>query len=112
MKQGTRDPRSTRERRRPDRGEQDYKRVLGGLLVQDRDLDVEDREGMEFVCGTPTEEQWGDLLFAWRVCKHVDLERDRAGEGAADRRHRRRASSRASTLCGSRSRRRASTGTT
>jgi phosphoribosylaminoimidazolecarboxamide formyltransferase / IMP cyclohydrolase len=59
------------ERRRPDRGERDYKRVLGGLLVQDRDLDVEDREGMRTVCGDPTEEQWGDLLFAWRVCKHV-----------------------------------------
>jgi phosphoribosylaminoimidazolecarboxamide formyltransferase / IMP cyclohydrolase len=59
------------ERRRPDRGEKDYKRVLGGLLVQDRDLDVQDREGMRVVCGDPTEEQWGDLLFAWRVCKHV-----------------------------------------
>jgi phosphoribosylaminoimidazolecarboxamide formyltransferase/IMP cyclohydrolase len=59
------------ERRRADRGERDYKRVLGGLLVQDRDLDVEDREGMVAVCGNPTEEQWGDLLFAWRVCKHV-----------------------------------------
>jgi phosphoribosylaminoimidazolecarboxamide formyltransferase/IMP cyclohydrolase len=59
------------ERRRPDRGEQDYKRVLGGLLVQDRDLDIEDRETMQVVCGKPSEEQWGDLLFAWRVCKHV-----------------------------------------
>jgi phosphoribosylaminoimidazolecarboxamide formyltransferase/IMP cyclohydrolase len=59
------------ERRRIERGEQDYKRVLGGLLVQDRDLDVEDREGMQVVCGEPTEEQWGDLLFAWRTCKHV-----------------------------------------
>ena len=37
-----------------------------------------------------TEEQWGDLLFAWRVCKHVELERDRAREGPADDRHRRR----------------------
>ena len=26
---------------------------------------------MEVVCGAPTEAQWGDLLFAWRVCKHV-----------------------------------------
>jgi phosphoribosylaminoimidazolecarboxamide formyltransferase/IMP cyclohydrolase len=26
---------------------------------------------MDAVCGAPTEEQWGDLLFAWRVCKHV-----------------------------------------
>ena len=45
--------------------------MLGGLLVQDRDWDVEDREGMEVVAGEPTEAQWGDLLFAWRVCKHV-----------------------------------------
>jgi phosphoribosylaminoimidazolecarboxamide formyltransferase/IMP cyclohydrolase len=60
-----------RERRGWERGERDYKRVLGGLLVQDGDSDVETREGMDTVCGAPTEEQWGDLLFAWRVCKHV-----------------------------------------
>jgi len=45
--------------------------VLGGLLVQERDWDVEDREGMGVVCGAPTEMSWGDLLFAWRLCKHV-----------------------------------------
>jgi phosphoribosylaminoimidazolecarboxamide formyltransferase/IMP cyclohydrolase len=60
-----------RERRRFDPGERDYKRVLGGLLVQDRDWGVEDRQGMEAVCGSPDETVWGDLLFAWRVCKHV-----------------------------------------
>ena len=60
-----------RERRRRSPGERDYKRVLGGLLVQDRDGDVDDREGMVPVCGEPTETDWGDLLFAWRVCKHV-----------------------------------------
>ena len=52
-------------------GERDYRRVLGGLLVQERDWDVDDREGMEVVCGAPDEVTWGDLLFAWRVCKHV-----------------------------------------
>jgi phosphoribosylaminoimidazolecarboxamide formyltransferase/IMP cyclohydrolase len=26
---------------------------------------------MQVVAGGVTEEQWGDLLFAWRVCKHV-----------------------------------------
>ena len=26
---------------------------------------------MEVVCGSLDEEAWGDLLFAWRVCKHV-----------------------------------------
>ncbi len=60
-----------RERRRFDPGEKDYKRVLGGLLVQDRDWDIEDREIMEVRCGTVDEATWGELLFAWRVCKHV-----------------------------------------
>ncbi|HEY6836099.1 MAG TPA: bifunctional phosphoribosylaminoimidazolecarboxamide formyltransferase/IMP cyclohydrolase [Gaiellaceae bacterium] len=60
-----------RERRLSNPGERDYRRVLGGLLVQERDADVDDREGMEVVCGSPSEMGWGDLLFAWRVCKHV-----------------------------------------
>jgi phosphoribosylaminoimidazolecarboxamide formyltransferase/IMP cyclohydrolase len=60
-----------RERRGFARGERDLKRVLGGVLVQDRDWDVDDREGMEVACGDITEEMWGDLVFAWRVCKHV-----------------------------------------
>jgi phosphoribosylaminoimidazolecarboxamide formyltransferase/IMP cyclohydrolase len=59
------------ERRAETPGERDYKRVLGGLLVQDRDADVEDREAMQVVSGELSEQQWGDLLFAWRVCKHV-----------------------------------------
>jgi phosphoribosylaminoimidazolecarboxamide formyltransferase / IMP cyclohydrolase len=59
------------ERRGWEPGELDLKRTLGGLLVQSRDWQIEDREGMEVVCGEPDEEQWGDLLFAWRVCKHV-----------------------------------------
>ena len=60
-----------RERRGFPRGERDFKRVLGGLLVQDRDWDVDDREGIEVACGEPDEACWGDLVFAWRVCKHV-----------------------------------------
>jgi phosphoribosylaminoimidazolecarboxamide formyltransferase/IMP cyclohydrolase len=60
-----------RERRAETPGERDYKRVLGGLLVQERDADIEDRETMEIATGAVTEQQWGDLLFAWRVCKHV-----------------------------------------
>jgi phosphoribosylaminoimidazolecarboxamide formyltransferase/IMP cyclohydrolase len=60
-----------RERRSWPAGELHHRRVLGGLLVQDRDWDIEDREGMTVVCGAPTEQVWGDLLFAWRVCKHV-----------------------------------------
>ena len=60
-----------RERRRADLGEREYKRVIGGLLVQDGDREVDDRSVMELVCGEASEEVWGDLLFAWRVCKHV-----------------------------------------
>ena len=60
-----------RERRGFSAGERDVKRVLGGLLVQDRDWDIDDREGMRLVCGEADEERWGDLIFAWRVCKHV-----------------------------------------
>jgi phosphoribosylaminoimidazolecarboxamide formyltransferase / IMP cyclohydrolase len=59
------------ERRLSNPGERDYRRVLGGVLVQERDSDVDDREGMEVVCGSADEMVWGDLLFAWRVCKHV-----------------------------------------
>lgn len=61
-----------RERRGFPAGERDFKRVLGGMLVQDRDWDVDDREGMEVVSGEPDEACWGDLVFAWRVCKHVE----------------------------------------
>jgi phosphoribosylaminoimidazolecarboxamide formyltransferase / IMP cyclohydrolase len=60
-----------RERRRGDFGERDYKRVIGGLLVQDGDREIDDRSGMELVCGEASESVWGDLLFAWRVCKHT-----------------------------------------
>jgi phosphoribosylaminoimidazolecarboxamide formyltransferase/IMP cyclohydrolase len=60
-----------RERRAFPREELEYKRVPGGLLVQDRDLDIEERDTMTVVAGSLTEEQWGSLLFAWRVCKHV-----------------------------------------
>jgi phosphoribosylaminoimidazolecarboxamide formyltransferase / IMP cyclohydrolase len=59
------------ERRRGDLGERDYKRVIGGLLVQDGDREVDDRSAMELVSGEASEDVWGDLLFAWRVCKHV-----------------------------------------
>jgi phosphoribosylaminoimidazolecarboxamide formyltransferase / IMP cyclohydrolase len=61
-----------RERRRAPFGERDYRRVAGGLLVQDSDAEVDDRDGMEVIAGrAPDEPGWGDLLFAWRVCKHV-----------------------------------------
>jgi len=60
------------ERRQQNPGEYDAKRVLGGLLVQDKDDDIEERDGMKVVTAKqPTESEWGDLLFAYRVSKHV-----------------------------------------
>src|SRR5918994_865237 len=60
------------ERRRFDIAERDLKRVIGGLLVQDRDIDLEDRSEMEVVTERkPTEREWGEMLFGWKVCKHV-----------------------------------------
>jgi phosphoribosylaminoimidazolecarboxamide formyltransferase/IMP cyclohydrolase len=60
------------ERRHLNIAERDLKRVMGGLLVQDRDLDLEDRSAMEVVTERkPTEREWGEMLFAWKVCKHV-----------------------------------------
>jgi len=57
--------------RRAGQGERGYKRVLGGMLVQDPDCELEDRKGWEVVTGEPTAPQWRDLVFAWQVCKHV-----------------------------------------
>jgi phosphoribosylaminoimidazolecarboxamide formyltransferase/IMP cyclohydrolase len=53
-------------------GEPEVRQVAGGLLVQDRDTSIDRREEMRVATRrTPTEDQWEDLLFAWRVCKHV-----------------------------------------
>jgi phosphoribosylaminoimidazolecarboxamide formyltransferase / IMP cyclohydrolase len=60
------------ERRQPDPAERDVKRVMGGLLIQDRDGDPEPREMMETVTKTePSEQQWRDMCFAWTVCRRV-----------------------------------------
>ena len=60
------------ERRHVNVAERDIKRVMGGLLVQDRDLGLEDRTEMEVVTERkPSEREWGEMLFGWKVCKHV-----------------------------------------
>ncbi len=60
------------ERRYSTVGEPVVRQVMGGLLVQDADAVRDDREAMEVVTERqPTEPEWGDLLFAWRVAKHV-----------------------------------------
>jgi phosphoribosylaminoimidazolecarboxamide formyltransferase/IMP cyclohydrolase len=50
----------------------DYKRVNGGLLVQDRDLGMITRDDLSVVSKCqPTEQQLQDLMFAWIVAKFV-----------------------------------------
>ena len=50
----------------------DFKRVTGGLLVQDRDLGMVTENELRIVTKiAPTAEQIQDLLFAWKVAKFV-----------------------------------------
>ena len=50
----------------------DFKRVTGGLLVQDRDTGAVARGDLEVVTRRPpTEAEVRDLLFAWKVVKFV-----------------------------------------
>ncbi|AGB42456.1 phosphoribosylaminoimidazolecarboxamide formyltransferase/IMP cyclohydrolase [Halobacteroides halobius DSM 5150] len=48
------------------------KKVVGGLLVQERDIVETDESELEVVTDVkPTAEQLKDLLFSWKVVKHV-----------------------------------------
>ncbi len=50
----------------------DFKRINGGLLVQDRDLGTIGINDLQIVSEKkPTEDQLRDLLFAWKVAKFV-----------------------------------------
>jgi phosphoribosylaminoimidazolecarboxamide formyltransferase/IMP cyclohydrolase len=50
----------------------DFKRVGGGLLVQSSDGKVLERKDLAVKTKKqPTEAQWTDLLFAWKVAKYV-----------------------------------------
>lgn len=65
----------------------DLKRVDGGLLAQDYDAGEDDLSGVSFVGDRrPTDEQWEELIFAWKVAKHtrsnaIVLTRDKATVG-------------------------------
>jgi phosphoribosylaminoimidazolecarboxamide formyltransferase/IMP cyclohydrolase len=61
-----------RERRKADMIDPALRQVVGGMLVQDRDADLEERVEMQVVSQRrPTEADWGEMSFAWKVCKHV-----------------------------------------
>ena len=50
----------------------DYKRVNGGLLVQEQDLGLINASDLKIVTDVqPTEAQIADLLFTWNVAKYV-----------------------------------------
>jgi len=49
-----------------------YKQVSGGMLVQDKDVGYVGIDDLKVVTEkAPTDEQMQDLLFAWKVAKHV-----------------------------------------
>ena len=50
----------------------DYKRIGGGMLVQSSDAKVIERKDLKVATRRqPSESEWNDLLFAWRVAKFV-----------------------------------------
>ena len=50
----------------------DFKRVNGGLLIQDRDLGMVSANDLQVVSKRqPSEQQLRDMLFAWKVAKFV-----------------------------------------
>jgi len=56
----------------PITGGLEFKRVNGGLLVQQRDAHILSRDDCRVVTKRqPTEKEWADMLFAWNVAKHV-----------------------------------------
>jgi phosphoribosylaminoimidazolecarboxamide formyltransferase/IMP cyclohydrolase len=49
-----------------------FRKVVGGLLLQERDSSREDiREAKVVTKRSPSEAEWKGLEFAWRICKHV-----------------------------------------
>lgn len=50
----------------------DIKKVVGGVLAQDRDMgSIEEKDLKVVTRRKPTDEELKALLFAWKVCKHV-----------------------------------------
>lgn len=49
----------------------DMKKVMGGILVQQRDTELYDSEWTVVTKAQPTEKQMEDMAFAWKVVKHT-----------------------------------------
>ncbi len=49
-----------------------YKSILGGLLIQETDHSKDNTHEWELVTNKkPTEDEFKDLEFSWKICKHV-----------------------------------------
>ena len=51
----------------------DFKKVVGGMLIQDKD-NTSDDDFKDFKVETqrkPTDKELKDIIFAWKICKHV-----------------------------------------
>ena len=81
-----------RERRFPNVVEPHLRQVLGGMLVQDRDIDVEERADMQVVSERrPTEAEWQRAFVRVEGLQARAVERDRVLARSGDDRDRRRA---------------------
>ncbi len=56
----------------PPKPSMDCRKVVGGMLAQDRGISKLDPSGLKVVTERePTEEEMRDMIFAWKVTKHV-----------------------------------------
>jgi phosphoribosylaminoimidazolecarboxamide formyltransferase/IMP cyclohydrolase len=54
------------------KGGWEFKSTPFGMLVQDRDSRIVSRDDLKVVTRRrPTEEELADLMFAWKICKHI-----------------------------------------
>ena len=54
------------------KGINDFRGVVGGVLVQDKDMNSGDKDQLKVVTKkAPSEDEIDELLFAWKVCKHA-----------------------------------------
>lgn len=65
-------------------GTMDFKRITGGLLIQDMDLGIgDDIANIRIVSSRhPSDEEMDSLCFTWKVCKHVKSNAIIFGKGA------------------------------
>lgn len=55
-----------------DKNSKQVRSIFGGLLVQDDDNDLMESNSFQIVSERkPSDEEWNDMLFAWRIVRHV-----------------------------------------